>query len=766
MNRVKHYSINKLLTIIVVLFMLALSGTVFAENRWALTESGVKLSDSSATEGNFATWSGAKDADDYADGIGVLQWYINGKTAVRFEGTMIHGRRNGQGTLTWPNGDCYKGDFVDDRLTGRGIYTAATGNRYEGGFVDGKASGRGIIIWSSGDRYEGDWIDNKRTGKGVLTWANGDRYEGDFVDDKAHGKGVFIWANGDRYEGDFVNDKQSGKGILTAANGDRYQGDFVDDRRMGKGILTLANGDRYEGDFANGKGTGKGIFTWVNGDRYEGDFVNDKAHGKGIFTWVNGDRYEGGFVNGKLEGYGTFYRHEGMTKKGYWANGEYVGQTAPAASVAQSTAPAATRQYIENKVVNKIYIKGNTISSRAAILAALPALQEGRTIDTRELSGEILLANENAFRKIAVNFQPNGDRLDAYVVVKEISPIKSMVSVDNTGDTFTGWLRTRFSYMNGNVNGSGQTALLSYATAPDHTADVKQLGLFYNLPLPQTRDNVYLIASYSDVNSGRILNQDFYSVDATGKGSSVGLHYVHNLSRTPQEKTGLDFGLDARQYRNGTILTFIGIPLSTGVDIDSMPLSISYQGNNNRGADITSYSLSYIHNIPGGGKNSTAQYEQYRYGTSASYKLWRGSFNYQHLYKDGWLTNIALSGQYTNERLIYPEQFGLGGIWSIRGMNERDVAGDRGVQARFELYTPEVTKGQRFLLFTDAGYFDNIHPITGDLIKDSAVSCGLGWRYNNATGFSVVADYGYMLNGTVNTPAHSSKFHFTVSEVF
>lgn len=760
----KHYFAIRLLAIVVVLSLIALSGTVSAEDRWTLTKNGVKLSDTATPADDFATWSGAKDADGYADGVGILQWYINGKAGARYEGMLNRGKRTGQGVLTWANGDRYEGDFAGDKLTGRGLFTAANGNRYEGGFADGKAHGKGIFIWASGDRYEGDWIDNKRTGTGVLTWTNGDRYAGGFVEDKAHGKGIFIWANGDRYEGDFVNDKQSGKGILTAANGDRYEGDFVDDKRTGRGILTLANGDRYEGDFVDGKGTGKGVFTAANGDRYEGGFVDDKRSGKGVFAWANGDRYDGGFANDKLDGHGTFYRHDGATKTGYWTDGEYAGQTAPAASAAQP--PASARQYIDNKIVNKIYIKGNTISTATAILAAVPALREGRTVDTRALSGEILLANENGFRKIAVNFQLNGDKLDAYVIVKEVAATKAVVSVDNTGDTFTGWLRTRFTYLNGNVGGTGQTALLSYATSPDHTADVKQFGLFYNIPLPRARDNVYFIASYSDVNSGRILNQDFLSIDATGKGSSVGLHYVHSLARTPQEKSGLNFGLDIRQYKNGTLLTFAGTPFNTGVDIDSMPLSVSYQGNKKSGADVTGYSLSYIHNIPGSGKNSTAQYEQYRSGTSASYQLWRGSFSYQHLYPAGWLTNIALSGQYTNERLIYPEQFGLGGIWSLRGMNERDVAGDRGVQARFELYTPEVAKGQRGLLFIDAGYFDNIRPATGDFTQDSAASCGLGWRYNSVTGLSIIADYGYMLNGTVNTPAHSSKFHFAVSKVF
>ncbi|MDR3566288.1 MAG: ShlB/FhaC/HecB family hemolysin secretion/activation protein [Negativicutes bacterium] len=730
----------------IILSLTALSGTGFAEDRCILTDNGIRVWVADIGPGDFVTWSGITDDDGYADKKGVLQWFINGKAETRYEGIMKHGKLDGQGRYLYSNGDCYEGAFADNKWSGKGIFT-----------------------WANGDRYDGDFADDKLTGKGVFIWANGDRYEGDWVDGKQTGKGIFSWVNGDRYEGDFVGDKLTGKGIFISPNGKRYQGDFVEGKLSGRGVFVWPNGARYEGDFVGNKRAGKGIFTWPNGARYEGDFDDDKRTGKGIFTWASGDRYEGDFVNDKFEGYGTFYHHNGKIKKGRWSNDKYLGEASPtdASNQPKQTSKESTaRQNIENKVVNQIHIQGNTISAAKDILAALPSLREGGAVDTQTLSGEILLANENSFRNIAVDLRPTGDKIDAYINIAEVAADRAIVSVDNTGDKYTGQMRTRFTYLNGNVGGTGQTAVLSYTTSPDQMAAVKQFGLLYNVPLPKAKDNVYLTASYSDTNSGRIISQDLYSIDATGTGSSAGLHYVHNFARTPQEKEGIDFGIDARQYKNGTILTVAGTPVNIGVDIDSLPLSISYQGNKKQGTDTMNYSLGYVRNIPGGGKNSTAQYQQYRQGTSASYQLWRGSLSYQHFYPSGWSTNIALSGQYSAERLIYPEQFGLGGSSSLRGMNERDVSGDRGALGRFEIYTPEFAKKQRVLLFIDAGYFDNILPVTGDLTRDSAVSCGLGWRYTGASGVSVSADYGYMLNGTVNTPTHSSKFHFSIAKVF
>lgn len=422
---------------------------------------------------------------------------------------------------------------------------------------------------------------------------------------------------------------------------------------------------------------------------------------------------------------------------------------------------------VTNKLVSTVVVTGNTISSEKNILDALPALRAGQVLDVQKLSDEIMLANENGFRQLAVELRPaGGDKLDAYVTVVEKEPVKFIFSTDNTGNDYTGQWRTRLTYLNGNSGGTGQTAMISYTTSPDHVSDVQQVGLFYNLPLPRSRDNLYFTASYSDVNSGRILSGDGFSMDASGKGSSLGVHYVRNIRRAMAEKQALDFGIDMRQYKNDTTLTVGGTPTPIGVDVDSLPLSLTFQGSSRKGNAFNAYSLSYIHNLPGGGKNSTSQYELYRSGTSANYQLWRGTYNYQQMLPNRWLVNVALTGQYTGERLIYPEQLGLGGAHSLRGMNERDISGDRGIQGNFELYTPELAKGQRLVLFLDAGYFDNIRPVSGDFTHDAAISCGLGWRASYANGYSLSADFGYIVNGTVNVPDHSKKVHVFMSKVF
>ena len=51
---------------------------------------------------------------------------------------------NGQGALTYPDGEKYVGEFWDGRPNGKGTYTYPNGDKYVGEFRDGKYQDRGL----------------------------------------------------------------------------------------------------------------------------------------------------------------------------------------------------------------------------------------------------------------------------------------------------------------------------------------------------------------------------------------------------------------------------------------------------------------------------------------------------------------------------------------------------------------------------------------------------------------------------------------------
>ena len=56
---------------------------------------------------------------------GGKKWFKTGdeKTQVKYEGEIVNGVPNGQGTETYPSGSMYVGEWKDGRKHGQGTYT-------------------------------------------------------------------------------------------------------------------------------------------------------------------------------------------------------------------------------------------------------------------------------------------------------------------------------------------------------------------------------------------------------------------------------------------------------------------------------------------------------------------------------------------------------------------------------------------------------------------------------------------------------------------
>jgi len=76
----------------------------------------------------------------------------------------------------------------------------------EWNYIDGKRNGQGTLTLPDGGKYVGDFKDGKANGQGTNTWLNGEKYVGEYKDDKRNGKGVFNRVNGKIQSGTWVND--------------------------------------------------------------------------------------------------------------------------------------------------------------------------------------------------------------------------------------------------------------------------------------------------------------------------------------------------------------------------------------------------------------------------------------------------------------------------------------------------------------------------------------------------------------------------------
>ena len=216
------------------------------------------------------SWSGGC-VDGKAEGEGVLAWFAQGTLAGRYQGPMIAGMANGNGTL-----------YMVDNKVGSGYL------RVEGQFSQSFIDGYVRVTEADGGSFEGRIDELTMNGEGIWRSADGGMYEGPLEAGKPNGEGYAELADGTRYRGTFVDGLASGNGEMIDAEGNYYQGEFEDDHFHGQGRMEYADGATYVGSFRTGELDGQGTYTSPEGIRYQGRFVAGRPDGTVAVTSVDG----------------------------------------------------------------------------------------------------------------------------------------------------------------------------------------------------------------------------------------------------------------------------------------------------------------------------------------------------------------------------------------------------------------------------------------------------------------------------------------------
>lgn len=436
---------------------------------------------------------------------------------------------------------------------------------------------------------------------------------------------------------------------------------------------------------------------------------------------------------------------------------------------------------VETKI-GKIAVEGNEHFSKENIRRSVPSLREGVTPNSRVIAASIRLANENPSKQSAVLLRgaERDGEVDATIKVADIDPRRWSMSLDNTGNENTGRSRLGIAYQNANLFDRDHVLTAQFITSPTKAKDVNVFGIGYKIPLYSLGDSVDFVAGYSNVDSGTV--QNLFAV--SGQGSIFGARYNQALPKWRELEHKFIYGLDYRIYQNQVAPE--GTQSNLVPDITVHPVSLTYSANvRTTGQDLSFY-LNMARNIPGGNDGSTEDFQCprpsdglcSRSGATARYTLFRGGFNYVRVVKADWQFRANFSAQYTEDALVSPEQFGIGGADSIRGFNERYVSNDKGYRTSLEIYTPDMAKpvgfkdGRlRFLAFYDTGALHRNYALATEQSAMHLDSAGLGLRLNYRNYFSARLDWARVLHdgsgySEPENRNNSNKLHFSAAWVW
>jgi hemolysin activation/secretion protein len=403
---------------------------------------------------------------------------------------------------------------------------------------------------------------------------------------------------------------------------------------------------------------------------------------------------------------------------------------------------ATVKLTIVKFAIGKVTIEGNKIYDDGNIRRTLPELREGESPNFRTLAIQTAIANENPNKQVQVGLRESDepDKIDATINVKEQRPWTATVALSNTGDEATG--RDRLVVTGGHTNlfNLDHQFIGAYTTSIEHSENVKQLGLAYKVPMYAWGGVIGASYTNSDVVG------NFGAFNSTGAGHTMGLSYTQYLPPKGGRRSYVSFGLDDKVF-NGAKLNGENFGQE---DRRSVPLSLGYTARTETDTAVWGYNAEIAANTGAGSHNDLASYQTEDPRIKTIYfKAVRAAANYTAPVFGTWSWNARGAFQYSPDVLISGEQFGIGGVASVRGTDtERPVTGDSGVSGTLELVTPELTQGLHLLGFLDAGWVRNNDPdgLTNPA-TDRLVSIGLGLRFVRGN-VVASADYGKLLWGS------------------
>jgi hypothetical protein len=300
------------------------------------------------------------------------------------------------------------------------------------------------------------------------------------------------------------------------------------------------------------------------------------------------------------------------------------------------------------------------------------------------------------------------------------------------------------------------------------------LGFGYRIPLYGPGDVLDFSAGYSNVNSGTV--QGIFNI--TGSGGIAGARYTHNMDRLGDYEHRWQLSVDYRNYDNKDV-TAVGDPAAQLIpDVTVHPLTALYSGIYRQQNNETGFQISLSGNFPGGNDGQDANFCASRSNgigqcAPGNYTIWRWGINHNRVLPGDWQARFAMNGQYTDDMLVTGEQFGIGGMDSVRGFSEREVTNDWGFRGTAEIYTPDFGgktgisgARSRALAFVDWGGVKRNDPGPAEVDRQHIASAGLGFRVSRGTNLALRADWAVVWNAGGNQGKGDQKVHFSFSYVF
>jgi hypothetical protein len=273
------------------------------------------------------------------------------------------------------------------------------------------------------------------------------------------------------------------------------------------------------------------------------------------------------------------------------------------------------------------------------------------------------------------------------------------------------------------------------------------------------------------------------SITVIGNGDIAGARYIVPLGgSSPSFYHSFTGGLDYKNFKQDVNLA--GADTSIHTPIEYLPFFLGYsatwvaaskdgdgKGGGDKPVNTTTLDLGASFTLLRVG-SSDSDFNQKRYGASSRFLVLHPSLGHLQPLPGNWSLFSRIDGQWASSPLISNEQYGAGGIDSVRGYEEAERLGDYGASESLELRTPPLLNGlspkitkSYWLGFVEAGQLHVMDALPGTPTSYELFSAGTGLRFK-ASGLSIDLDAAHVFDNGEQTRAGANRGLFRVNYGF
>jgi hemolysin activation/secretion protein len=464
--------------------------------------------------------------------------------------------------------------------------------------------------------------------------------------------------------------------------------------------------------------------------------------GSTVFTSADFDRITQAYLNRDISIAELFEIRSKITElylsKGYITSGAIV----PPQIIGKADGIAQI-QVIEGRV-ESIEVKGNSrlnaeyVRSRIARYTGKPLNQQQLLTGLQLLRLNPLINNVRA--ELAAGLQPGSNILT--VEIGEAPIWHSQISLDNHRSPSAGTDRRQVQVRNSNLFGWGDSVSLGYTNTDGSN------GIDVNYQTPLNPQNTRLSLNYG-TSSSRVIEQPFNTLDIQSQSSYYEASIQHPIIQTPTQELEAGLVLSHRQSR-ATLLDNIPFP-SAGADLNgqtklsAVRLVQSYTQRNDREVFAARSQFSAGLGALGATINNQSP--------DSRFLAWRGQAQYVKLLAPDSILLVRGDVQVADRAMLPLEQFGLGGVDSVRGYRQDALLADNGLfastEARFPIAKFSKDSSLQITPFVDFGTVWN--KSSEKLARTTLLSTGVGLRYQLSDRLTAKVEWGIPLISLVGS---------------